>query len=70
MTGFQSMLARGAFPLGDPVWRAPAGSHPYAHPYSYASHGVYGTVTEGARKRFQRFGGKVREGVDLLRKSG
>ncbi len=55
-----------AFRLGDPVWRAPAVSHPY----SYASHVVYGTATEGARKLFRRFFGKVKDGADQIRRSG
>ncbi len=55
-----------ALRLGDPVWRAPAQSHPY----SYASHVVYGTTTEGARKLFRRFFGKVKDGADQIRRSG
>ncbi len=55
-----------ALRLGDPVWRAPAVSHPY----SYASHVVYGTATEGARKLFRRFFGKVKDGADQIRRSG
>lgn len=55
-----------ALRLGDPVWRAPA----ISHPYSYASHVVYGTATEGARKLFRRFFGKVKDGADQIRRSG
>lgn len=55
-----------ALRLGDPVWRAPTQSHPY----SYASHVVYGTATEGARKLFRRFFGKVKDGADQIRRSG
>ena len=55
-----------AFGFGDPLWRAPAVSHPY----SYASHLVYGTFTEGARRLFRRFFGKVKAGARQLRQSG
>lgn len=55
-----------ALRLGDPVWRAPA----ISHPYSYASHVVYGTATEGARQLFRRFFGKVRDGAHQIRRSG
>ncbi|MCZ2497930.1 DUF1440 domain-containing protein [Xylophilus sp. Kf1] len=52
-----------AMRLGDPVWKAPLVSHPY----SYASHTVFGTATEAARKFFRRFFGEVKAGADVLR---
>lgn len=53
-----------AFQLGDPVWKAPVVSHPY----SYASHTVFGTATEAARKFFRRFFGDVKAGAEVLQK--
>ena len=37
-----------------------------SHPYSYASHIVFGVVTEGARKLFRRFFIRVKAGIDTL----
>lgn len=51
------------FGLGDPVWKAPL----FSHPYSYASHLVFGTATEAARKLFRRFFGDVKAGVARAR---
>lgn len=48
--------------LGPGPTKAPATSHPY----SYASHLVFGVVTEGARKLFRRFFVMVREGLSTL----
>ena len=42
--------------------QAPATSHPY----SYASHLVFGVVTEGARKLFRRFFIRVKAGIATL----
>ncbi|SEL23258.1 Uncharacterized membrane protein [Roseateles sp. YR242] len=55
-----------AFRFGDPIWKAPVVSHPY----SYASHLVYGTFTEGARKLFRRFFGQVKAGAVEVGRSG
>jgi len=49
--------------LGAPPTKAPLTSHPY----SYASHLVFGVVTEGARKLFRRFFIRVKAGFDTLR---
>ena len=49
--------------FGEPFWRAPWMSHPY----SYASHLVFGVATEGARKLLRRFLAKVRAGFTSLR---
>jgi hypothetical protein len=49
--------------FGQPFWRAPWMSHPY----SYASHLVFGVATEGARKLVRRFLVKVRAGFTSLR---
>lgn len=49
--------------LGDPFWRAPV----ISHPYSYASHLVFGTATEAARKFFRRFLGDVQVGVAVIK---
>lgn len=51
-----------AFGLGDPVWKAPA----ISHPYSYASHLVFGTATETARFMFRLFFGKVKAGSAVI----
>lgn len=51
-----------AFGLGDPVWKAPA----LSHPYSYASHVVFGTATETARFIFRLFFGKVKAGSAVI----
>ena len=48
--------------LGAPPTQAPL----TAHPYSYASHLVFGVVTEGARKLFRRFFLLVRAGAATL----
>lgn len=53
-----------AFGLGDPFWKAPA----ISHPYSYASHLVFGLSTEASRKLFRSFLGDVQAGVEVLRK--
>jgi uncharacterized membrane protein len=50
--------------LGDPFWRAPLASHPY----SYASHAVFGASTEAARKLFRRFFESVKSGVAVLKR--
>lgn len=52
-----------AFGLGDPVWKAPVVSHPY----SYASHLVFGASTEGARKFLRRFLGEAKAGMQVLK---
>lgn len=54
-----------AFRFGDPVTRAPLPSHPY----SYASHLVYGAFTESARQLFRRFFGRVRAGARVVREA-
>ncbi len=48
--------------LGPGPTKAPLTSHPY----SYASHLVFGVVTEGARKLFRRFFVLVRDGLSTL----
>jgi uncharacterized membrane protein len=48
--------------LGPGPTKAPLTSHPY----SYASHLVFGVVTEGARKLFRRFFIRVRDGIATL----
>jgi uncharacterized membrane protein len=48
--------------LGPGPTKAPLTSHPY----SYASHLVFGVVAEGARKLFRRFFVLVRDGVSTL----
>ncbi|MDB5820356.1 MAG: putative rane protein [Rhizobacter sp.] len=53
-----------ALGLGDPVWKAPL----ISHPYSYASHTVFGVSTEVARKLFHRFFDNVKAGVEVLRR--
>lgn len=54
-----------AFRLGDPVWRAPAQSHPY----SYVSHIVFGATTEVARQLFRRFFSRVKAGAAAVQQS-
>ncbi|OWQ84093.1 hypothetical protein CDN99_24725 [Roseateles aquatilis] len=54
-----------AFRFGDPVWRAPVVSHPY----SYASHLIFGTATEVARQFFRRFLGRVKAGVEIVQEA-
>ena len=49
--------------LGDPFWKAPARSHPY----SYASHLVFGTSTEATRKALRGFLGDVQAGARVVR---
>lgn len=50
--------------LGAPPTKAPLASHPY----SYASHLVFGVVTEGARKLFRSFFLQVKAGVASLQR--
>lgn len=50
--------------LGDPPWKAPLTSHPY----SYASHLVFGVVCEGVRKLARRFITLVKTGAAAARR--
>ena len=52
-----------ALGLGDPFWKAPA----ISHPYSYASHLVFGTATEATRKVARQFLDDVQAGTRVVR---
>lgn len=54
-----------AMRFGEPITRAPLQSHPY----SYASHLIYGAFTECARNLFRRFFGRARAGAAVVREA-